>query len=33
MEVQKGIVEKELQLFQEEEEQRDDITLIGIKIN
>ena len=33
MAVQKGIIEKELHEFQQDEEQRDDITLIGIKIN
>ncbi len=30
---QKELIEKELGAFQQEEEQRDDITLIGIKIN
>ncbi len=30
---QKEIIEKELNDFQQNEEQRDDITLIGIKIN
>lgn len=30
---QKEIIEKELKEFQQDEEQRDDITLIGIKIN
>ena len=30
---QKEIIEKELSNFQQEEEQRDDITLIGLKIN
>jgi len=30
---QKEIIEKELQNFQEKEEQRDDISLIGLKIN
>ena len=33
MDVQKEIIEKELNNFQQDEEQRDDITLIGIKIN
>ncbi|MFC2152205.1 SpoIIE family protein phosphatase [Bacteroidota bacterium] len=33
MEKQKEIIEKELNDFQQDEEQRDDITLIGIKIN
>ncbi|MBU8892450.1 MAG: SpoIIE family protein phosphatase [Bacteroidales bacterium] len=33
MDVQKEIIEKELNDFQRDEEQRDDITLIGIKIN
>ncbi len=33
MEVQKEVIEKELNEFQKDEEQRDDITLIGIKIN
>jgi serine phosphatase RsbU (regulator of sigma subunit) len=33
MEVQKGIIEEALHEFQQDEEQRDDITLIGIKIN
>lgn len=33
MENQKLAIEKELDIFMENEEQRDDITLIGIKIN
>lgn len=33
MDKQKEIIEKELDDFQQDEEQRDDITLIGIKIN
>ncbi len=33
MDKQKEIIEKELNDFQQDEEQRDDITLIGIKIN
>ena len=33
MDTQKEIIEKELNDFQQDEEQRDDITLIGIKIN
>ncbi|PLX22508.1 MAG: hypothetical protein C0597_02380 [Marinilabiliales bacterium] len=33
MEKQKEIIENELNIFQKDEEQRDDITLIGIKIN
>jgi serine phosphatase RsbU (regulator of sigma subunit) len=33
MEAQQEAIEKELNEFQKNEEQRDDITLIGIKIN
>ena len=33
MDIQKEIIEKKLGDFQQDEEQRDDITLIGIKIN